>query len=77
MAWKIEFLEHPSNHPKHNIVSICPGKLNNANTLCLVYAAFDTYAVLIKTHSVADILQSEVSGVAGDQLNHPSTLSAP
>ena len=61
-----------SKQPKHNIVFICPGKLDNANMLCLVYAAFDTYAVLTETHS-ADI---SLSGMAGDQLNHPSTLSS-
>lgn len=69
-------VEHVSNQPKHNNVSICPGKLDNANTLCLVYAAFDTYAVLTKTHSAADILQSDADGLAGDQLNHTSTLSS-
>lgn len=70
--------ENTSNQPKHNTVSIRLGKLDNANTLCLVYAAFDTYAILTKTHSASDILQSEseVDGVAGDQLNHPSTLSS-
>lgn len=70
------FVENVSNHPKHNTVSICPGKLDNANALCLVYAAFDTYTVLTKTHSAADILQSDADGMAADQLNHTSTLSS-
>lgn len=46
---------HQTNQ-KHNTVSVRPGKLDNANALCLVYAAFETYAVLTKTHSAADIL---------------------
>lgn len=58
------------------MVSICPGKLHNANALCLIYEAFDTYAIQTKTRSAADILLSEVDGVAGDQLNHSSTLSS-
>lgn len=68
--------ENASNKPKHNTVSICPGKSDNTNALCLVDAASDTYAILTETRSAADIWQSEVDGVAGDQLNHPSTLSS-
>lgn len=72
----MHFLENLSNQPKHYTVAIRPGKLDKANALCLVYVAFDTYAILTKTHSAADILQSEVDGMAGDQLNPSSTLSS-
>lgn len=61
---------------KAQCCSFRPRKLDNANTLCLVYSAFDTYAILTKTHSAVDILLSEVEGMAGDQLNHPSALSS-
>ena len=67
--------ENVSNQPKHNTVSNHPRKLDKADLLFLVYTACDTYAIQIKTHAAADILQSEVDDMAGDQLNHPSTPS--
>lgn len=73
---KAAFARYLSNKPKQSNVFIYPGKLDNHSLLTLVCGAFDSYANPTKTHSAADILLSEVDAMAGDQLNHLSTLSS-